>query len=337
MLRKLLVFVGGLVALLVLGTCGTVAYATMSAESRMSFPDAPMPALQASTDPAVIERGRYLVYGPGHCSQCHAPTSRTDFAGVALDAPLKGGLEFAMGPMGTTYAANLTPDPETGIGARTDGELARAIRHGVLADGRYSMFMTIAASKPSDEDLVAILSYLRSRPAVRNEVPRGETGAMLDVMTLFVNLAPASGPAPAGVLEGAEPSVDRGRYLANDVALCIGCHSPFDFATFTVTEPLGGGGSPEPSHGADSDMEFAAPNLTSDATGITGRLDEEAFVARLRHGRVYESSIMPWEGFANLSDSDARSIYRYLKTLPPVQNDVGPSYRKVGWKAGDPQ
>ena len=54
--------------------------------------------------------------------------------------------------------------------------------------------------------------------------------------------------------------------------------------------------------------------------------------ARMRSGRVFKSSIMPWENLGRASESDLRSIYRYLKSLPPVENDVGPSYRERGWK-----
>jgi hypothetical protein len=81
-------------------------------------------------------------------------------------------------------------------------------------------------------------------------------------------------------------------------------------------------------------MEFVAPNLTSHSTGMTGKLSEDAFVSRLQGGRAYASSIMPWENFRDISDSDLRSIYRYLKSLPPVDRDRGPSYRKAGWKPG---
>ncbi len=117
--------------------------------------------------------------------------------------------------------------------------------------------------------------------------------------------------------------------------LCTGCHSQFSMKTFKPVGPKAGGGTPEPSHGADSDMEFVTPNLTSDPTGVTGKLDENAFVARILHGRVHAGSIMPWENFQDTTETDLRSVYRYLRTLPPVQNDVGPSYRKVGWKPGD--
>lgn len=41
---------------------------------------------------------------------------------------------------------------------------------------------------------------------------------------------------------------------------------------------------------------------------------------------------MRWENCSRLTEADVRSIYRYLKSLPPVDHDTGPSYRDVGWK-----
>jgi hypothetical protein len=97
--------------------------------------DAPYPDIHATRDPVVIARGEYLAYGPAACAYCHVPKSewtRLD-AGDAL--PLSGLHLFRL-PMGDLYSANLTPDGATGVGRRTDGELARILRHGVRADGR---------------------------------------------------------------------------------------------------------------------------------------------------------------------------------------------------------
>ena len=101
--------------------------------------------------------------------------------------------------------------------------------------------------------------------------------------------------------------------------------------TFERSGPLCGGGTVDASHGDDHDKEFVPPNLTSHPTGITGKLDEDQFLARIRAGRVYTSSIMPWENLGQMTDSDLRSVYRYLRSLPPVDRDVGPTYRDAGW------
>jgi mono/diheme cytochrome c family protein len=327
-LRGIAWVVGGVVLLI----GGYLVYASATVTSRMAFPDTPFPQLAASQDPAVIERGRYLAHGPAHCNQCHSVDDRNKPELVKGDVPLSGGLEFAMGPIATTWAANLTPDPETGIGKRSDGEIARTLRSGVLANGQLSIFMRYSVARLSDEDLVAVLSYLRSRPPVKRVVRSGEWGILGKAMAPLMSLGPPKKPPPTGVQPGPEPSVTRGEYLAEHVALCVGCHSAFEMKTFENIGPKAAGGNVDVSHGDDRDMEFAPPNLTSDPTGYTGRTDEDSFVKRLLGGRAIASSIMPWEGFSQMSEADARSIYRYLKSLPAVKNDTGPTYRKIGWK-----
>lgn len=332
--RKGAIAVAGVIGLGAVTVGGLVAYAAATADGKLSFPDTPEPAIRASTDPAVIEQGRYLVHGPAHCSQCHS-TGEREHPEKINTVPLAGGLEFAMGPMATLYARNLTPHP-TGIGELTDGQVARAVRTGVVHEGTLSIFMRYSAAQVSDEDLTAIVSYLRSMEPVDNEVHPGEFHLLGKVLVAYA--FPAMTPravddAPEHVPPSDEPSVERGEYLAEHVALCVLCHSQFDQTTFTSVGPRAGGGTPEPSHGADSDMEFAAPNLTSHPTGITGKLDEDAFVARIRAGRTATSSTMPWENFGAMTDADLRSVYRYLRTLPPVDNDTGPTWRKIGWTA----
>jgi mono/diheme cytochrome c family protein len=308
----------------------------VAAPGKLAHPEAPLPKVKASTDPAVIERGRYLVHGPAHCAQCHSTDDR-DHPEKVRSTPLHGGLAFPMGPLGTRYGRNLTPDKETGLGALSDAQIARTLRSGVLHDGEISFFMLIAASDLSESDITAVVSYLRSVAPVKRRVPPGEWALFGRVLLTYVfpPLAPRPTPAPKHVAPSAEPSVEQGAYLADQVAVCTSCHTKFDMNTLKPFGPKGGGSLPEPSHGPDSDMEFVAPNLTSHATGVTGRMTEDLFVARLKAGRVIATSIMPWEAFADITETDLRSIYRYLKTLPPADNDVGPSYRKIGWKPGN--
>ncbi|HEY0706682.1 MAG TPA: hypothetical protein VGG33_07795, partial [Polyangia bacterium] len=116
-----------------LGLVVSLVAATAAFERRTY--DAPEPAITASSDPAVIARGRYLAYGPAHCVDCHAPPEHQADARAGKDVALSGGLAFHF-PVGTFRSANLTSDAATGIGALRDGQLARALRHGVGRDGR---------------------------------------------------------------------------------------------------------------------------------------------------------------------------------------------------------
>ena len=68
------------------------------------------------------------------------------------------------------------------------------------------------------------------------------------------------------------------------------------------------------------------PNLTPDPeTGRVSAWTEELFVARFRMGRGAEGSPMPWAQFGTMSDDDLLAIFRYLRSVPPVKNETGPS------------
>jgi len=77
---------------------------------------------------------------------------------------------------------------------------------------------------------------------------------------------------------------------------------------------------------ADPTLVAVTPNLTPDAaTSPIGRWTEEAFVARFRRGEILEGTPMPWGAFARMTDDDLRSVFRYLRTLPPVDHATGPA------------
>ena len=58
-----------------------------------------------------------------------------------------------------------------------------------------------------------------------------------------------------------------------------------------------------------------------DVFGMT----EDEWVARFRAGKVIPGSPMPWQTLSRMNEEDLRAIYQYLKSLPPVKNDVGPA------------
>lgn len=294
--------------------------------------EVPLPAVTASQDPAVIDAGRYIVYGPGRCSQCHGAYERTNPAGNTSEVPLAGGFLFELGPMGEVWGANLTSHPTTGLGSHTDGEIARAIQHAVRRDGTLAALMVFDAADLDDTDLTAVVSFLRSLPPADNAVSGDELTGMGRLLFKMIGVAPDLAPAPAGVRPSAQPSVERGRYLAESVAGCVLCHSGYTMkGGFQSVPPLAGGAAPDKDV-ADPSKVFVAPNLTSDPTGRTGAWTEDAFVARFAEGRTHPTSKMAWENFARMTDADLRSIYRYLRSLPPAQNDVGPTWRDAKWK-----
>lgn len=323
---------GPMLLLLVVAVIAAVALAGLTTwRSKLSRPETPFPALEASTDPAVIAKGRYLVHGPAHCDHCHST------AGELAADTIWGGRPFSMGPLGTTWAANLSADPAHGLGGRSDAEIARTLRAAVLPSGDISVRKRIGAPRLSDADLVAVLSYLRTLPAGGGPVPQARWTLLgkVAVRLFFPPMEPLGPAGPEGPATEGGPSHARGRYLAESVMRCVPCHSELDTNTLEPIGARGGGGTPEP-HSADREREFAAPNLTSHTTGVTGRLDEAAFVQRLRGGSPHPDSPMPWGSFARAADDDLRSVYRYLRSLPAVNRDTGPTLRERGWRPAEP-
>lgn len=152
-------------------------------------------AATTATDP--VERGRYLVNAMG-CDDCHSPkTMEGDVPVVDPSRRLAGhpdggqlppppapngpwiasstwDLTAWSGPWGISYAANLTPDENTGIGIWTEEMFVKAIRTGrhmgqsrpILPPMPWPMYKNL-----SDEDLEAIFAFLRTLPPVHNRVP----------------------------------------------------------------------------------------------------------------------------------------------------------------------
>jgi len=149
-----------------------VAFATAVAALSCS-PGAKPPAetTPAPADPAArVERGKVIAVVSG-CHDCHTP-------GLMYGAPdftraLSGSEVGWLGPWGTSYARNLTPDPETGLGRYTAEQIVAALKGGRRLDGGPMLppmpWQNLASY--SDEDLHALAVYLLSLPPVKHAVP----------------------------------------------------------------------------------------------------------------------------------------------------------------------
>lgn len=329
LIKKILLGVGVLLGLLVLAVVGLVVYVQVSWDKTFELPAT---GITASTDPEVIARGEYLVQGPLHCTACHV-TGHQEAFGTPPDQALvpAGGQEWNMGPLWTLRAANLTPDPETGIGRYSDEHLARVIKYGVGEDGKLRPFMAVGLSTVPDEEIRAVISYLRSLPAVKREIPKDELKFVGKALIAIGAVRPRGNTALTRVAPTAEPTVERGEYLARGPAMCQHCHSPVDMmdGLNLVGAAFSGCFEPEPGTASPEKMEICPPNLTPHPTAghITG-WTEEAFVGRMKSGFSHPETRMPWRNFARMTDSDIRSIYRFLRTLPPVDRVTGPPIRE---------
>ena len=307
MIRKVLLWLGAAVVLVI-----AVLAVTISVRWDRRF-QAPYPKLAASRDSAVIARGRYLAYGPAHCSDCH--TAPADYASLETGSSpsLSGGLEFPI-PLGRIRVPNLTPDSATGIARRSDGDITRLLRYGVRADGRAAIpFMEY--HDLSDADIVAVISFLRSQPPVHHAVPDHDLNLLGKALMAFAikPIGPSGTPPAESPASG--PTLERGAYLVTAVANCAGCHTQRSMVTGAYTGPRLAGGSPM--EAADNaHTKLVPPDITANpGTGRAAVWTEDEFVARFRAGVRIPGSPMPWQAFRRITDADVRAIYRYLRSI----------------------
>lgn len=147
--------------------------ATRKSIYKMPLPPAYGPPVESIPDVPRTDKVKYGEYlaGPlGHCMECHTPMTKPPMRDYK-NMMGAGGFVFH-GPWGESVAANITPDNETGIGKWTDAQIKEAITDGVRPDGtKLRPPMAFAYYKNiSDDDLNAIVAYLRSLKPIKNEV-----------------------------------------------------------------------------------------------------------------------------------------------------------------------
>ncbi|MBB6612161.1 c-type cytochrome [Pontibacter sp. Tf4] len=285
------------------------------------------PTITVKATPALVERGEYLANHVAVCVDCHSQRDWSRFAGpVTPGTEGKGGDRFdhSMGFPGVFYARNITPDKETGIGNWTDGEIYRAITAGVNKDGDplFPVMPYKSFSQMQEQDVYAIIAYLRTLHPIRNEIPASDADFP---MNLILRTMPAT---PANKINTvAEDQLSRGKYLVT-IASCNDCHTPAEKGTPIAGKELAGG------------FEFKLPSGTLRSTNITpdketgiGNWTEQAFVNRFKQhldpavanrklGPNDFNTIMPWAMYAGMKEEDLRAIYQYLRTIEPKKNKV---------------
>ena len=173
----------------------------------------------------------------------------------------------------------------------------------------------------SDEDLTAIISYIRTIDTVKNEVPKHDFNLLGKFIKAFM-LKPVGpdGEVPVSVKQ--DSSVEYGKYLATYVANCRGCHTNRDLKTGAYIGPYFAGGF-ELESMVDKNYIFHTPNISPDKkTGHIAAWSEAMFLQRFRKGKVYPQSPMPWGPFGRMSDMEIKAIYRYLQTVTPVEKKI---------------
>jgi mono/diheme cytochrome c family protein len=287
--------------------------ASVAATIGISLCVSALEALAADDPQEMVKRGTYLINGPVACANCHTPRGP--------DMSFLPGMDYAGGfkivdPAFEVYSANITPDKETGIGGWTDAQIITAIREGKTREGRINFppMPVPTYNNMSDDDVKAIVAFLRTVKPVRHQVPESKYKIPQQAMP------PAKGlPAP--------PASDRvayGRYIVTALAHCFECHTgpdakgEPDFARlmgaggFTITLAPG--------------MTVRTANITPDPeTGIGKWSDadiKKALTEGVRPDGRHLSPPMPYPFFKNMTSADLDAVIAFLRTIPPIRNAV---------------
>jgi len=250
----------------------------------------PVAEITVARTPEQIARGEHLSLSL--CAGCHSSNG---------ELPLNGGFDVGKDspvPIGELIAFNLTPGGP--LKDWSDGEIFRVIRQGVDRDGRRLITMSnLPVRHLSDDDILAVIAYLRSQPTMSNPPKQGDYPNLLLAVFVGANLVPpAPGPIMGAVVAPLKgPTAEFGKYVLsyND---CDYCHGP-DYT----------GGTP-------GGLQPVGPTLR-----LIKGWTRDQFITTLRTGvdpSVHEldSTRMFWKTYRNLEDDELAAIYEYLHGLP---------------------
>lgn len=278
-----------------------------------SYAHVALPPIAADHSPAGVARGEMLFQSL--CIECHGGPD-----GRATGKKLEEVPSF----LGEFWSANLA-HPQRGVHTRSDGEIARVVRNGVLPDGTLSVVMN-GFGKLGDADIAALLGYMRSgAPAFAAggpAQPRSRPSVLGAAIMTYVAKVTTDAPASGVLVPAKAPTAEYGRYMALAMD-CAGCHTdgfapdkhdePGAFAGgFELTDPTG--------------TPIFTRNITFDeATGI-GRWSVDDLQRAVTRGERPDGYLVrkPMPLFSRLDRTDIEAIYAYLKTVPKVSRPNKP-------------
>ena len=277
----------GLSAVLVVAV-SCVAALTIVGMVKQHARGAPVPDLKVEATPEQIARGKALV--DGFCSACHSTTG-------TLTGGLDIGEDFPI-PIGSFVSSNLTPAGR--LKHWSDGEIFRAIRNGVDANGRWLTLMSYTnAGSLSDDDTLAVIAYIRSVPSAGEPTPEPPDQLnLLGVLMLGAGMLPSGKPVITGNITAPPkgPTFAFGEYILSyqDCRECHGRHLT--------------GGVP-------GQIGPLGPDLN-----LVKQWNLAEFIATMRTGIDPNgqelSKQMPWRPLGRMDDEELAAVYEYLTHLP---------------------
>jgi mono/diheme cytochrome c family protein len=260
---------------------------------------APVPELKIASMPEQIARGEHLANS--FCASCHSTTN---------ELPLTGGVDlgkdFPM-PLGSYISANLTPAGP--LQNWSDGEIFRTIRNGIDRDGQALFVMSGARGRHlSDDDIKAVIAYLRSQPAVVND-----TQHPLDQYNPLALILVGAGVIPEGEppitqaigMPPKGPTAEFGAYILS-YQDCVLCHGA------------------DLSGGTPGQLAPVGPNLS-----VVKNWTQEQFITTLRtgvdpDGHALNGKLMPWRNIGRMDDDELAAMYAYISSSPSTAAQAAP-------------
>lgn len=295
-MKKIIRIIGIVLGVLigVLLFAGVVLYFIGDARFNKTY-DIPPSNITLPTDTASIEFGKHRA--ESLCEGCHGP----DLSGIEN--------WFSAPPLGSIDSANLTSG-KGGIGGEfTTEDFVRAIRHGIDREGK-PIFMTAVHSTAhlSDEDLGAIIAYLKTIPPVDHTIKARHFTPLARILLAVGMLGKLPAESVSHDVHVTAPArgvtAEYGEYLVNTND-CRVCHG----------QNLNGGSYPDPT------IKKISPNLTPG--GELGFWTEEQFMNTIRTGKTpggheLDPKFMPWKDYRNFYDDELKAIWQYLQSLPKL-------------------
>jgi len=150
----------------------------------------------------LLKRGEYLVHAE-MCGLCHTQINRTGI--YRADRYLAGGMRVEAYPHAVFVSYNLTSDAETGLGSWTEDQIVNTITNGRAPDRQLNLWGMpwFYLHYLSGEDARAVARFLKSQPAIRNEIPRPlRYGLVETVASKLLRPLPAANPTVLTYADG---------------------------------------------------------------------------------------------------------------------------------------
>jgi mono/diheme cytochrome c family protein len=302
--RRLRLTIAVSVCVIGLGVCACLVLATIGA-IRANNRSAPIPEVAVMPTTETVLRGKSIA--DDFCGVCHS-----------MVGPMAGGRDIGKElsvSLGSFVPPNLTPGGP--LRTWTDAQIFRAVRNNIGADGEWLMMMSYTnAGRLSDEDILAVITYLRSVEPIAPVIPgpADKRNLLCDAL-LGASLLPSGAPINFAVITAPAKAAtaEYGEYILSyqDCRSCHGAH-------------LEGGNAGQ--------MAPIGPSLQR----VRG-WSLEQFIVTLRtgvdpSGHRLDPRRMPWEFVGRMDDEELGALYASISQRParPVRSWGAITQRRGG-------